>query len=222
MPTIDQRFSRNLKVQKLNYINNDPIDFDLIERQLLELSVFPVLELTTDEQKKCFWINVYNGLTNYWIITKSIKKKMKENRLIFIHYKIDIGGFLLSLDNIEHGILRCNAKVKYRPIPQFLFWDKRRHLVCEKLDYRIHFALNCGANSCPAIAFYDLKGIEEQLDRAEQSFAETEFFVDEASKTIKCSKIYAWYRKDFVNVYLNDSRYLDYKVELLAYDWRIN
>jgi len=135
---------------------------------------------------------------------------------------MNIGGLKWSLDNIEHGILRCNAKVKYWPLPQFLPWDKRRKHICSHLDYRIHFALNCGANSCPPIAFFDVVGIEEQLNLAEDNFTSQEFNVNDEDKTILCSQIYSWYQKDFIQVYLNDSKYSDYTVVLKDYDWSIH
>ena len=40
------------------------------------------------------------------------------------------------------------------------------------MDYRIHFALNCGAKSCPAISFYSAKTLDQQLTTAENNFIE--------------------------------------------------
>ena len=37
---------------------------------------------------------------------------------------------------------------------QWMPWDARRCLVVRPMDLRIHFALNCGAASCPPIRFY--------------------------------------------------------------------
>ena len=39
-----------------------------------------------------------------------------------------------------------------------------------KLDYRIHFTMNCGASSCPAIAYYKPETIQEDLGLAENVF----------------------------------------------------
>lgn len=219
--TIDQIFSKTMKIQKWNYISGATLDKTLINQQLKSLEQFDLTTLDADDKKKSFWINVYNGLTNYWITEKQIKEKMKEDPRIFIQYKVNIGGYKWSLDNIEHGILRCNAKVKYWPLPQFMRWDKRRRFICKKLDYRIHFALNCGANSCPAIAFYDTSNINNQLNEATKVFEDQEFIVSLAERKIECSKIYSWYRQDFTNRYLNDPNYQDFKVDLKNYDWSI-
>jgi hypothetical protein len=68
----------------------------------------------------------------------------------------NIGGAVYSLDDIEHGVLRAN---RGHPAaggrPQFGPEDpRRRGLVVQELDPRIHFALNCGARSCPPIRVY--------------------------------------------------------------------
>ena len=51
---------------------------------------------------------------------------------------------MYSLDDIEHGILRCN-----RPHPggevMFQDGDPRMEFMMKELDPRIHFALVCGA-----------------------------------------------------------------------------
>jgi thiol-disulfide isomerase/thioredoxin len=36
--------------------------------------------------------------------------------------------------------------------------------VQKKVDYRIHFALNCGAKSCPPIVYYSPEKLDQQLE----------------------------------------------------------
>jgi len=38
--------------------------------------------------------------------------------------------------------------------------------VLPEVDYRIHAALNCGANSCPPVGQYTTKGCERELEEA--------------------------------------------------------
>ena len=45
-------------------------------------------------------------------------------------------------------------------------------------DPRIHFALNCGAVSCPPIAVYEGESLDEQLDIATEGFLEGNTIVD--------------------------------------------
>ena len=86
-----------------------------------------------------------------------------------------ITSTLFSLDDVEHGILR---RYRYKYSLGFitdLFPSKIiKKLAVSKIDYRIHFALNCGAKSCPPIAFYTSLNIEEELNLATQSFLESE------------------------------------------------
>jgi hypothetical protein len=73
--------------------------------------------------------------------------------------------------------------------------EKQLRLV--KKDYRIHFALNCGAKSCPPIAFYDDEKLEEQLNLAEKAFVKNDAVYDENRNTVEVSKIFSWFRGDF-------------------------
>lgn len=61
-----------------------------------------------------------------------------------------------------------------------------RALAVEDVDYRIHFALNCGAKSCPPIAFYKAERIDYLFDLATQSFleGETDFDEEEGIRTL--------------------------------------
>ena len=147
-------FSKDLKIQKLNYQYGEEVDQTLIQSHLSAIQNVNLHHLSNDDQKKAFWINCYNGLTNYWIIHFGIKEQMREIADIFSHPSINIGSYSFSLDDIEHGILRQNAR------PRFEKQDDRFQLMVEQVDPRIHFALNCGALSCPPIAFYNSKQIE--------------------------------------------------------------
>jgi len=216
-----QQFSKDLKVQKLNYLDKTPISNALIQQYLQQLEAINIDAIQDDAAKKAFWINIYNGLTNYWIIKKKIKKNMLEKPLLFAFAKINIGGHQWSLDNIEHGILRCNRRSPIGICKPFSARDKRRQWMCETLDYRIHFALNCGGLSCPPIAFYTEENIDKELTLAEESFVEQEFEVDKAQKTLRCSKIFTMYRNDFEGVYINDKRYRDFKIKAKKYSFAI-
>ena len=217
----DGQFSKDLKVQKLNFLEGNQADRQLIDKHLSLLEKYPITELNTDIRKKAFWINVYNGLTNVLIVKRKIRKSMMSNPTVFFLPKFNIGGLRFSLDDIEHGILRKNHRAPYKLFRQFSSWDKRRRLVVEKLDYRIHFALNCGAKSCPPIAFYAVEDLERQLDMAEASFNEQYWKVEEENKQLQCSLIHKSYKKDFGDKYLNDVRYKGFKVKVLPYDWSI-
>ena len=69
------------------------------------------------------------------------------------NYAYNVGGLLFTLDEIEHGVLRCNRGHPKDQKPMFSDEEARESLALNSLDPRIHFALNCGATSCPPIRF---------------------------------------------------------------------
>lgn len=180
-------------------------------------------KLTTDTQKIAFWINSYNAIFQY------LRKEKGLNRpTIFRDEHFEIAGHKFSLDGIEHGILR---KYRYKPSLGYLpdpFAPKLiKQLAVDKIDYRIHFALNCGAKSCPPIAFYHPDQLNKQLDLATLSFLESETTIDHPKKQIKTTQLFRWYLGDFggmkgvrniISTHLN----LDltgYKIGYNAYSW---
>merc|ERR1719186_699385 len=66
-------------------------------------------------------------------------------------------------------------------------------------ESRIHFALNCGAMSCPPLRIYDGRYVQNQLTVATKEYLETDegILVDVANNTIKLSKLFDWYEVDF-------------------------
>jgi hypothetical protein len=67
----------------------------------------------------------------------------------------------------------------------------------KEVDYRIHFALNCGAKSCPPIAFYQSDKLDQQLDEATIGFLKSTSKYDSERQTITLSKILSWFSGDF-------------------------
>ena len=58
------------------------------------------------------------------------------------------------------------------------------------VDARIHFALVCGAKSCPPIKLYTPDTLEEGLAAAGEVFCASEVQVDVARRTVTLSKIF--------------------------------
>lgn len=169
-------------------------DTNLEELALKNRSIMQLQnELKTDEAKKCFWINVYNAYFQLLIVKYNGKRKG-----FFSKKEIMVAQTRFSLDDIEHGILRKYAwKWSFGYFPDPFISLLTRNLAVEKVDYRIHFALNCGAKSCPPIAFYSFKNIDKQLNDATFSFLISETTINNQTKTINTSKLLHWYRGDF-------------------------
>lgn len=165
--------------------------------QLKDLKYDELLKhLKTDHDKKAFWINLYNAYTN-----ASLHKNpdlYKKRNQFFKAKNIDVAGKTLSLDKIEHGILR-RSKIKWSLgyLNKFFPNKTEKELRVNKLDNRIHFALNCGAKSCPPIAFYNAENLNTQLD-----VAATAYLTNEANYNIENNILYlpallSWFRRDF-------------------------
>ena len=168
----------------------------LIE-QLKNISYNELLtQLNNDNLKKAFWINIYNGFTQYFL--KLNHGSYLSRNKFFKANQINIAGKEFSLDNIEHGILR-RSKIKWSEgyLNKWFPSTTEKQLRVENLDYRIHFALNCGAESCPPIAFYDDENLNNQLTSATKSYLSSEAKYDTANNSLQLPKLMSWFRHDF-------------------------
>lgn len=110
----------------------------------------------------------------------------------------NIGGEVYSLNEIENGLLRGNrlSAVPYTRTP-FALTDTAKIGLMLECDPRIHFALNCGAVSCPPIAVYEAESLDEQLDTATSGFLEGNTEVDKENNSVSLSMLFEWYKEDF-------------------------
>ena len=142
-------------------------------RQLFYISYSKIEKsLDTDALKKAFWINIYNAF--YLIILRD----RKNNGNIYGIKRIKVARSLLSLNDIEHGILR---KTKFRWGLGYLtnpFYSKFiKSIAVHKVDYRIHFAIRSMNLNPASIDYFNSEEIEEQLSTVAADFIklETEF-----------------------------------------------
>jgi hypothetical protein len=162
------------------------------------LRSYDLRDLKTREQRLAFWINIYNTAVIHGVIELGIERSVKEFPRFFDRVTYEIGGFRFSLNEMEHGILRGNRRHPYRLLKPFGKSDSRTELAIIPLDPRIHFALVCGARSCPPIGFYEAKQIDFQLQLAAESFINSsQVEIQPQEGTILISRIFKWYRTDF-------------------------
>ena len=172
--------------------------FTLMATQLQRVNI----EDISDQHKLAFFINVYNVLVIHGTVVKGVPSSMYQRYKFFAHTCYNIGGHLLSLNDIENGILRSNrssmATLYRKP---FGSNDPRLAIILPTVDPRIHFALNCGAKSCPPIKTFTGDEVEEQLEVATQAYLESEdaLLVDTGAKQVKLSMLFKWYAEDFGN-----------------------
>ncbi|MBO9153073.1 DUF547 domain-containing protein [Chitinophaga sp. GCM10012297] len=147
-------------------------------------------QLDTDRLKMTFWINVYNAAVQ---IALEGNSTLFENRAAFFRKNIiTVAGHPLSLDDIEHGILR-RSLLRLRA-GRLLPNGFEKMFRVTRLDPRIHFALNYGARSCPPIEYYDDARIDEQLDLAMKSHLQE---TRQTPGAIFLPAFMNWYRGDF-------------------------
>lgn len=159
------------------------------------------LSTLSENENKAFFINIYNALVVHGIVVKSSQRGFYGSLLSRLHFfaetSYDIGHRLFSLNDIENGILRGN---KESPVPltgkPFRDGDSVLEHVLD-CDARIHFALNCGASSCPPIAFYSAERLDRQLDMATASYLSSSVNFDIKKRTLYLPKLFKWYYKDF-------------------------
>ena len=200
--------------------------------------------LGSPEEKKAFWINLYHLLTIDAVLHRGIQRSVKEGWLGIVRFFRNtayiVGGMRFSLEDIEHGILRANRGLMFIPGRQFSKGDPRSAHCLDRLDARIHFALNCASRSCPPIAYYSAERLDAQLDLSAAHFIDNETEMDKSGVALYISRIFRWYQKDFggnygvlewIHRYLpeNDMRrilidHFDYKTmtTFKRYDWRLN
>lgn len=152
--------------------------------------------LVSDNEKKAFWINLYNGFVQ--ALLKRNPESFKNRSAFFKGKQIDVAGLQLSLDDIEHGILR-RSKIKWSAgyLNKLFPGKTEKKLRVAELDYRLHFALNCGAKSCPPVAFYNPENLDQQLDIATTAYLTGEAEYNQEENLVKLSAIMGWFRNDF-------------------------
>ncbi len=155
-------------------------------------------QLATGDQRKEFWINIYNALLIHGLLAYRETRSLLKIRGAFERIAYVIGGRRYSLDDIEHGILRANQAHFLIPGPRFSRRDLRRRHALPQVDPRIHFALVCGASSCPPIGIYQAEQLDRQLDLAAANFINNGgVTLNRKEGIVALSRIFQWYSPDF-------------------------
>ena len=184
------------------------------------LEATPVSGLSRDDQF-AFWANAYNALTvsvilEHWPVGSI--REIRPHPFAIGPWGMDvtvIGGEALSLDDIEHEILRKD-------------WS----------DPRVHYAVNCASIGCPDLQVEPFEGesLDARLDAAARAYVNHPRGVRVIGDgRVEVSRIYKWFREDFggsdAGVLEHLRRYADADLKAAldgarivghAYDWSIN
>ncbi len=174
-------------------------------------------------EQMAYWINLYNALTVQVVLDAYPVDTIRDIHEGLVPYTgpwgdvhANVGGQDLTLDDIEHGILR--------PI-----WR----------DERIHYAVNCAAYGCPHLqqTAFTAENTEQLLEAGARDYVNSARGVDVVdADVVVLSSLYEWYPEDFGDsqeaVMAHLLEYAD--VELAAqlegfagaveynYDWSLN
>lgn len=191
-----------------------------LKKYLDLLSANPPTDKWSKNEQMAYWINAYNAYTIQLILNhypvQSIKDIGSKIKIPFVTTPwaskfFKIGGEEMSLDNIEHGILRK----KYN-------------------EPRIHFALVCAAKSCPRLRneAYEADKLTAQLDDQGSDFLNNPAKNAVTPQKASLSKYFDWYKGDWqennksvaywVNRYAKTKIADNTPVSFLDYNWSLN
>ena len=134
-------------------------EFEVYEKLSAELQRVDLSQLSRNE-KVAFFINIYNAMVIHATIKKGPPTWLWTRYKFFYQTFYIISGDVYNLQDIENGILRGNKKGVGMLSPPFSSGDKRKSVALETCEPLIHFALNCGAKSCPPIKTFSPNGLE--------------------------------------------------------------
>ncbi len=163
----------------------------------------------TKEDKLAYWINAYNAMTIDLILRHYPTESIKNIKDPWDQRYWKLGGEWYNLNEIEHDILR------------------------KMEEPRIHFGIVCASFSCPKLQnrAFTADNLNNQLTLATKEFLSDSNRNEISENSIKLSKIFQWFAKDFKqNGNLIDflNKYSSIKISAKAkksfkdYDWTLN
>lgn len=167
---------------RIRYAAVTPADRAALERYVAGLEATDVDALARPEQF-AFWVNLYNAATLRLVLARYPVKSIRDIALGGLFETgpwgaklVTVAGQRLSLDDIEHRILR--------PL-----WR----------DPRIHYVVNCASVGCPDVPPVPLNGasVESVLDAAARAYINHPRGAALRDGQLEVSSIYRWYRSDF-------------------------
>ncbi len=166
-------------VNRVRYAALKQNDAATLARYLAALQAIEIEKYPKGEQF-AFWVNLYNAATVDVILKNYPLKSIRDIGLLgqgpWKDKSLKVSAKDLSLDDIEHGILR--------PV-----WK----------DVRIHYAVNCASIGCPNLApkAYTAKNLEPMLDEAARSYVNHARGFSRVDGALIASSIFDWYVIDW-------------------------
>ena len=152
--------------------------------------------LRSDAQKTAFLVNAYNAHVLARVLASPRATNLERQDLFgaFFQRPVSVAGLRMTLDQLEHGILRRQAQVNGAAVPAAL-----GRLRPSRVDYRIHAALNCAAVSCPPLAgrAFRASSLDADLDARFRAFAGSPRAARLDGRRLVLSSLFDWFADDF-------------------------
>jgi len=148
---------------------------------------FDASALTTDAEKLAFWMNAYNAKMIERVLAADVPDNIEAHGFdFFFKTPVRVAGRDLTLDRIEHGLLRRQD-------------ESLAELQPSTLDPRLHVGLNCGAISCPRLRqrAFTAANLDPELDRAMRDFVNSLRHFRVEGETAVLSSLLDWFGSDF-------------------------
>eukprot|EP01138_Halocafeteria_seosinensis_P005117 gb/GECG01005231.1/.p1 GENE.gb/GECG01005231.1/~~gb/GECG01005231.1/.p1 ORF type:complete len:274 (+),score=39.50 gb/GECG01005231.1/:1-822(+) len=194
-------------------------EFDRFKKLTATLQLLN-LDNLSEQELIAFFINIYNALVIHGYIQYGIPTNTLNRISFFENVSYKIGPYVLSLGDIEHGVMRKNRTAPYSFFSRKRFSgsDVRMDLVNQiSFDPRVHFALVCGAKSCPPLKVFSGENLDSELSEVGRAFLNDKDNVeyDPATQKLYLNQIFNWYHKDFGE---NDDEFLRFLLQFLNPD----
>ncbi|MGH2985856.1 MAG: DUF547 domain-containing protein [Solirubrobacterales bacterium] len=150
-----------------------------------------------DAARIAFWANLYNALMLHCLCLRPLRGNLLWHLRLFDRIAYRVGPHDYPLNLIENGLLRANRRAPFRLRRPLRRSDPRRGAAPSQIDPRIHFALNCGARSCPPIRDYDPDSLDAQLELATRSYLDAETQLDPRRGRVRLPRLMRIYGADF-------------------------
>ena len=152
--------------------------------------------LRSDAQRTAFLVNAYNAHVLARVLDHPRAQNLERQELFddFFRQPVTVAGLRMTLDQLEHGVLRRQPEVNGAAVPSAL-----RALRPSRVDYRIHAALNCAAVSCPPLRdrAYRAATLDADLAARWRAFLNASDAVRLDGRRLVLSSLFDWFAGDF-------------------------
>lgn len=152
--------------------------------------------LRSDAQKTAFLLNAYNARVLRLVLDHPQARHLERDNLFepFFETPFRVAGQMLTLNEVEHGLLRRQSRVDGRAVPA-----GARALQPARVDFRIHAALNCAAVACPPLRArpFAATTLSSDLESAFRAMVDSDRHVGLRDGRLALSSLFDWFAADF-------------------------